>query len=213
MLGYYAERLNAVEINGSFYRTTPASTLDSWAAATPSGFKFCFKANRGVTYSAAAFDKVGLATALGDHLRRLGDRLGPVLVQFPPTRQLDPGLLESILSALGLRAAVEFRHASWFEPAVYGLLREHGAALVVTDEEKWPAAPIIEAPAAYFRLRRDYTEEELGAWLSTIGRVASTSEEVYVFFKHEPEAPGRALKTLAAESLVETRNHSSGSLC
>jgi uncharacterized protein YecE (DUF72 family) len=213
MLGYYAERLNAVEINGSFYRTTPASTLDSWAAATPSGFKFCFKANRGVTYSAAAFDKVGLATALGDHLRRLGDRLGPVLVQFPPTRQLDPGLLASILSALGLRAAVEFRHASWFEPAVYGLLREHGAALVVTDEEKWPAAPIIEAPAAYFRLRRDYTEEELGAWLSTIGRVASTSEEVYVFFKHEPEAPGRALKTLAAESLVETRNHSSGSLC
>jgi uncharacterized protein YecE (DUF72 family) len=197
MLAYYAERLNAVEINGSFYRSTPVSTLVAWAAATPSGFKFCFKANRGVTYSAAAFDKVGLASALGEHLCRLGDRLGPVLVQFPPTRQLDVGLLDSILAALGLRAAVEFRHESWFDPAVYSLLREHGAALVVTDEEKWPAAPIIEAPAAYFRLRRDYTEDELSSWLSTIGSAASTSEEVYVFFKHEPEAPGRALKTLA----------------
>jgi uncharacterized protein YecE (DUF72 family) len=200
MLAYYAERLNAVEINGSFYRSTPVSTLDAWAAVTPPGFKFCFKANRGVTYSAAAFDKVGLATALGEHLRRLGERLGPVLVQFPPTRQLDTGLLDSILAALRLRAAVEFRHESWFDPAVYSLLREHGAALVVTDEEKWPAAPIIEAPAAYFRLRRDYTEDELGGWLSTIGSVASTSEEVYVFFKHEPEAPGRALKMLAANS-------------
>lgn len=197
MLAYYAERLNAVEINGSFYRTTPASTLDAWAAATPATFRFCFKANRGVTYSAAAFDKVGLASALGEHLRRLGERLGPVLVQFPPVRQRDPAMLDGILQALKLTAAVEFRHQSWFDPDVYGVLRRHGAALVVTDEEKWPAAPSVEAPLAYFRLRRDYTDQELDAWLETVARAAAAVDEAYVFFKHELEAPARAKRALA----------------
>src|SRR5439155_792381 len=87
MLGFYGERLNGVELNGSFYRTPPESTLLNWAVQTPPGFRFCMKANRGLTYSAEAFDKVGLARIFTERIAILGDRLGPVLLQFPPTRQ------------------------------------------------------------------------------------------------------------------------------
>src|SRR3982074_2333767 len=82
MLAYYAERLNGVELNGSFYRMPPETTLLKWAADTPAGFRFCMKGNRGLTYSAEGFDRVGLARSLGERLAPLGDRLGPVLVQF-----------------------------------------------------------------------------------------------------------------------------------
>ena len=64
MLRYYAERLNGVELNGSFYRTPPESTLLNWAAETPPGFRFCMKANRGLTYSAETFDRVCCSSRL-----------------------------------------------------------------------------------------------------------------------------------------------------
>src|SRR5437870_5962998 len=109
MLGYYAERLNGVELNGSFYRTPPESTLLKWAAETPPGFRFCMKANRGLTYSADTFDRVGLARVFSDRIAVLGERLGPVLLQFPPVRKKNVALLDSLLGALRRPAAAEFR--------------------------------------------------------------------------------------------------------
>src|SRR5262245_44477903 len=101
MLAYYASRLSGVELNGSFYRTPPETTLLSWAAGTPPGFRFCMKANRGLTYSAEAFDKLGLARIFTERIAVLGERLGPVLLQFPPMRQKNTGLLDSLLEAIG----------------------------------------------------------------------------------------------------------------
>src|SRR3981081_1314460 len=144
MLAYYAERLNGVELNGSFYRMPPETTLLKWAADTPAGFRFCMKVNRGLTYSAEGFDRVGLARSLGGGLAPRGERLGPVLVQFPPTRQLNVSLLDSLLGALGRPVAAEFRHESWFGEETYRVIRAHQGALVVTDEEKWPRAPIVD---------------------------------------------------------------------
>src|SRR3954468_1455369 len=108
MLAHYAQRLTGVELNGSFYRTPPEATLLKWAADTPPAFRFCMKANRGLTYSAEAFDKVGLARIFTERIAILGERLGPVLLQFPPTRQKNLILLDSLLSALGRPAAAEF---------------------------------------------------------------------------------------------------------
>src|ERR1700716_2700244 len=95
MLAFYAGRLNGVELNGSFYRTPPETTLLKWAAETPAGFRYCMKANRGLTYSAEGFDRVGLSRILSERLVPLGDHLGPILLQFPPTRQLNLNLLDS----------------------------------------------------------------------------------------------------------------------
>jgi uncharacterized protein YecE (DUF72 family) len=84
MLAYYAKRLNGVELNGSFYHTPPETALLKWSAETPPGFRFCMKANRGLTYSAEGFDRVGLARILGQRVAPLGERLGPIFLQFPP---------------------------------------------------------------------------------------------------------------------------------
>jgi uncharacterized protein YecE (DUF72 family) len=197
MLSFYAEHLNGVELNGSFYRTPPPATLAAWNAAVPEGFRFCFKAHRGLTYSGDAFDREGLAREVGRRLADLDSRLGPVLLQFPPTRLSDPGLLERILAALGGRAAVEFRHESWFNAEVYAVLRAQRAALVVTDQEKWPRAPRIEVSgSAYYRLRRDYDSAALERWRRELRAECQSREEVHVYFRHDPESPARAARLL-----------------
>lgn len=198
MLRYYAERLNGVELNGSFYRTPPETTLLKWAAETPTGFRFCMKANRGLTYSAETFDRVGLARIFTQRIAVLGERLGPVLLQFPPVRQKNVALLDSLLTALARPAAAEFRHESWFGGDTYAVLREHGAALVVTDEEKWPRAPRVEvSPIAYFRLRRPYAGASWRAWTAELKSALASHQEVHAYFRHEPGSPALARRLLA----------------
>ena len=197
MLSYYAARLNGVELNGSFYRTPPESTLDRWKADAPPGFRFCMKANRGLTYSADAFDRVGLARLFTARIAALDEALGPVLLQFPPVRQKNIALLEALLGALGRPAAAEFRHPSWFDDETYEVIRRHGAALVVTDEEKWPQAPLLDSGAmAYFRLRRGYTAASLEPWMEKIRSALAAHDDVHVYFKHEPESPSLAERVL-----------------
>jgi uncharacterized protein YecE (DUF72 family) len=163
------------------------------------------KAHRGLTYSAEGFDRIGLAGIIGERLAPLGEHLGPILLQFPPARQRNLALLDSLLGALGRPVAAEFRHESWFEDETYGVLRAHGAALVVTDEEKWPRAPSLSlGPIAYFRLRRGYDEESLRPWLDVVRAAVGAHDEVHVYFKHFAESPA------LAERLMESVGTRSG---
>jgi len=199
MLEFYSSRLKGVELNGSFYRMTPESTLVKWRGSTPAGFLFCMKANRGLTYSAEGFDRVGLALSFSRRITALGDGLGPILLQFPPVRQRNVALLDSLLGALGRPVAAEFRHESWFHDDTYGVLRAHRAARVVTDEEKWPRAPLVETgPVAYFRLRRAYAARTLAPWIDAVRSALATHEQVHVYFKHDPQAPRLALRLQSA---------------
>jgi uncharacterized protein YecE (DUF72 family) len=206
MLGFYASRLNGVELNGSFYRTPPETAMQKWASDVPPGFRFCMKANRGLTYSADAFDRVGLARIFSERISSLGEKLGPVLLQFPPVRQKNTSLLDSLLTAVRWPVAVEFRHESWFAEETYQVLRGHGCALVVTDEAKWPRAPLIDlGPIAYFRLRRGYTRKSLEPWVELVQSAVATHQEVHVYFKHDPQSPAlaqRLLKLAGKESVL-----------
>ena len=194
MLDFYSTQLNGVEINGSFYRTTPITTLEKWRDGTPPHFRFCMKANRGLTYSADTFDRVGLAHLFSERISAMGERLGPVLLQFPPVRQRNAGLLDGLLEALDRPAACEFRHDSWFDSSVYEVIKRRGGAMVVTDEEKWPQAPLVELGGfAYFRLRRGYNARSLERWIETVRSAAAAHEDVHVYFKHDPQAPRLAL--------------------
>ena len=192
MLEHYAARLGGVELNGTFYRTPPAPTIASWAAAVPDGFRFCPKGHRGLTYSGAAFDKVGLARTLAPIYRGLGRSLGPVLLQFPPPVARDDGLLEAMLEALEVPCAVEFRNLDWLVPEVYALVSGRGGAVVVTDDEGWPRADPAAGEIVYLRLRRDYGEAELGEWAATVGESLKGAREVHVYFRHDVRAPWRA---------------------
>jgi uncharacterized protein YecE (DUF72 family) len=197
MLRHYAERLNAVELNGSFYRTPPESALQKWASETPPGFRFCMKANRGLTYSADSFDRVGLARIFTQRIAVLAERLGPVLLQFPPVRQKNVALLDALLTALARPAAAEFRHESWFDDDTYAVIHEHGGALVVTDEAKWPRAPLVElGSVAYFRLRRGYTSKSFSPWIEEIQSAVAAHSDVYVFLKHDSASPALARRLL-----------------
>jgi len=211
MLPYYADRLHGVELNGSFYRTPPESTLLKWAAETPPGFRFCMKANRGLTYSADAFDRVGLARIFTSRIAVLGERLGPVLLQFPPVRHKNISLLDALLTALGRPAAAEFRHESWFDEETFRVLGEHETALVVTDEAKWPRAPSVDTGRlAYFRLRRGYTAATLAPWVEEVRSALATHDEVHVYFKHDSASPAlaRRLSRLAGTESESPRSRS-----
>src|SRR2546430_818723 len=83
--------------------TTRPEAMAGWAPRAPAGSRFCLRAQRGLTYSADAFDREGLAGRVGLRLRALGTRLGPALLQSPPTRQREPALLDRLLTALGVR--------------------------------------------------------------------------------------------------------------
>lgn len=197
MLAYYSSRLDGVELNGSFYRMPSETTLAKWAAGTPADFLFCMKAHRGLTYSADAFDRVGLAYLFGERMSSLGDRLGPILLQFPPVRQRNLELLDGLLGALAHPAACEFRHESWFHPDTYRVIQGHRGALVVTDEEKWPLAPLVDlGPTAYLRLRRGYTTRTLEPWLGEVRSALAAHEQVHVYFKHDAKSPALALRML-----------------
>lgn len=187
MLAYYAERLGAVELNGSFYRTPNPAAFQAWRKARE-GFRFCLKAHRALTYSADGFDRVGVARQVTERYAELGDRLGPVLLQFPPVRKRNPELLRELLGALGRPVAAEFRDESWFDAEVEQVLRDHGAAMVITDDESWPQAPAGDYAFSYLRLRRDYSDDELAAWAGRVPR----DRDAYVFFKHSALGPLRA---------------------
>jgi uncharacterized protein YecE (DUF72 family) len=127
----------------------------------------------------------------------LGERAGPVLLQFPPTQKRNPELLELLLANLARPAAVEFRDPSWLDAEVYSLVERHAGAVVVTDQADWPLADAAGG-FRYYRLRRDYEEAQLEPWIERLAAEALSGLEVYAFLRHSPRAPERALRLLAA---------------
>jgi uncharacterized protein YecE (DUF72 family) len=193
MLRFYAGRFPTVEVNNSFYRIPAERVLAGWAEQVPPGFRFVLKASRRITHNNRLNDEDG---SLGYFLRAinpLGERLGPTLFQLPPTFKQDLDRLQSFLDKLPRRwrAAVEFRHESWFDDQVYDLLRARRVALVAVDEDEseGPGSPLVPTASwGYARLRRSqYGETALEEW---VGRLRQQPwSEAYVFLKHEDGSP------------------------
>jgi uncharacterized protein YecE (DUF72 family) len=192
----YAQRLNAVEINNTFQRLPQEAALTKWVRDTPPDFRLCLKAQRALTYSAAAFPKDIVARDFGTRMLPLGDRAGPVLLQFPPTQKRNPELLELLLTNLGRQAAVEFRDPGWLHAEIYAVVERHACAVVVTDQEDWPLA-VAAGAFRYYRLRRDYSEEQLRPWAERLASEVASGLEVFAFLRHSAEAPRRALQLRA----------------
>jgi uncharacterized protein YecE (DUF72 family) len=209
MLRFYGSRFPTVEVNNSFYRIPTEKVLLSWAEQVPQDFRFVLKASRRVTHNNRLADEDGSLAYFLRAITPLGDRRGPTLFQLPPTFKKDVARLQDFLGRLPKRwaAAVEFRHASWFDEEVYALLRAHDVPLVAVDEDEseGTGSPLVPTASwGYFRLRRSaYDTAALRSWADRIRRQQWT--EVYVFLKHEegsPTGPGPAgeLKQILAES-------------
>lgn len=185
-LSLYAERLPSVELNSTFYRLPSEERLAGWARETPPGFRFAVKMSRRITH----FGELDLIGTFCERARALGGRLGPVLVQLPPSRRRDDGLLRFFLDSLdpALRYAFEFRHPSW---EVDEALAEAGVARVGALEGG--------APFRYLRLREPpYDEAGLTAWALRLRPLLARGIPVYCYFKHEdePSAPAYAVRLL-----------------
>ena len=125
MLPYYAERFPTVEINYTFYRLPNAKTVAGWTAATPDRFTFALKASQRITHFQRLREVEEPVRYFCDTARLLAGKLGPLLFQLPPNFKKDTERLGGVLALLplDLRVAFEFRHPSWFDEEVYGLLR------------------------------------------------------------------------------------------
>ncbi|HEY8943641.1 MAG TPA: DUF72 domain-containing protein [Polyangiaceae bacterium] len=201
MLRAYAERLPSVEINNTFYRMPQAAVLEGWASKVPASFSFALKAPRRITHIGKLKNVADVVDSFFQTARVLGERLGPVLFQLPPTFRKDEAILAEFLALLppSVRVALEFRHPSWFEESVYARLAERQVALCAAevDPDEGSSSPFVKtAPFGYVRLRRaSYDEASLGEALQRIRDLGV--DEAFVYLKHEVLGPSYALSLLA----------------
>jgi uncharacterized protein YecE (DUF72 family) len=206
-LGYYGTRLNSVELNYTFRRRVTEKLLSGWIAATPPDFKFAVKANQSITHVLRLRDAAKATLEFIGSLDPLRDagKLGPVLFQLPPFLKCDLARLEEFLGALprGTRAAMEFRHESWFSDDVYKLLRKANVALCQAESEKIETPDVATADYTYFRLRKeDYSASARKALSKKVAEAAARGD-VFVYFKHEDTPEG----ALYAEALLKDSSH------
>jgi len=195
MLRYYGEHFRTVEINSTFRRLPKASVLEAWNEAVPADFKFVLKAPQRITHFQRLKDAGDSVSDLLETAAALRERLGPLLFQLPPNLKKDVPRLRDFLALLpsNRRAAFEFRHQSWFDPEVLGLLRNHPAALCIAEAEGDLEVPFVSTVDwGYLRLRRlDYGDAELTAWVKRVRQ--QLWRDVFVFFKHEDTGKGPQL--------------------
>ncbi|PRX98028.1 uncharacterized protein YecE (DUF72 family) [Allonocardiopsis opalescens] len=238
---YYASVFPVVEVDASFYALPGAERSRAWVERTPKGFVFDVKAFALMTGHRAQVGRlppelrpsgpptrsVGVRDLGPDGERmvwrafldgiaplRDGDRLGSVLLQFPPSFAPGPGARARIARcaelAEGVPLAVEFRHPAWLtggrRAGTPALLREHGMALVAVDTaQNLPTSmpPVAEATCEGLavvrfhgrsphwgtgskedRFRHHYTREDLLPWLPRVRRLAEGADSVHVLFNN-----------------------------
>ena len=209
-LEHASRQLTTIEINGTFYRQQSEASFARWRDETPKGFVFAVKAHRATTHTKEPGDAVARFVSSG--ITALGEKLGPILWQFPPLRKLDLGAMAAFLGSLPrtaggleLRHAVEARHASFADPAYVALLRAHGVAQVIVDSEKQSLAEDLTADFVYARLQRNaadapegYRSAALDSWVAKAKSWAVTRDCFVYFISGDKErAPDSARAFLA----------------
>jgi uncharacterized protein YecE (DUF72 family) len=193
MFAFYAERFDTVEINYTFYRVPTPKITTAWLQQAPARFAYALKAPRRITHEKRLRACEDVLAFFYESARVLGDHLGPLLFQLPPTFKCDVPRLAAFLESLpaGPRAAFEFRHESWLTDDVYGLLERYDVALCVADmgDKTTPIRPT--ARHGYFRLRDEgYGPSDLDRWADEIAGRLAVWDDVFVYFKHEEEGKG-----------------------
>jgi uncharacterized protein YecE (DUF72 family) len=196
-LEYYAARFATVESNAAFYRLPEAATFAKWAERTPADFVMAVKASRYLTHILRLTEPEEPVALLIQRAKHLGDKLGPILIQLPPSLHVELDRLERTLDAFpdDWRVAVEFRHKSWFTDEVRGVLEKRKVALCLADR-RGPVTPIWRTTNwTYVRFhvgqstpRPCYGRDALDSWLERLRASWPVTDDVYVYFNNDHRA-------------------------
>jgi uncharacterized protein YecE (DUF72 family) len=190
-LEHYVQHFPTVEVNNAFYRLPEKKTFEQWRARTPDGFVVAVKMSRYLTHVKRLREPAEPVQRFFDRASALADRLGPVLLQLPPTLRKDLDSLDRTLAEFppGVKTVVEFRHDSWFDDETRALLERRGAALCWADRKSKVLNPLWDtADFRYLRLHEGraapwphYGRAALAKWLDRLGDGAQS----YVFFNND----------------------------
>jgi uncharacterized protein YecE (DUF72 family) len=177
----YAARFSCAEINSTFHRQHRRATYERWAASVPPDFRFAVKLPQAITHDQRLVAADVLLEVFLDEVRGLGHRLGPLLVQLPPSLAFDPDIADEFFTTLRSQhdgdVACEPRHDSWFGADADALLLTHRVARVGADPARCAAAATAGGwpSLAYLRLHgsprmyySDYTVDALRATSETL---------------------------------------------
>jgi uncharacterized protein YecE (DUF72 family) len=195
-LEHYVERFATVEVNNAFYRLPDKSVFEQWHDRTPSDFVVTVKASRYLTHIKRLREPEEPVHRLMERAAGLGERLGPVLLQLPPTMRAAPDLLDRTLRAFpaGTRVAVEPRHDSWWSDDIRALLTERGATLCWADRLSRPVTPLWRtADWGYLRLHEGrakpwprYGRQALRTWAERLRECWDDDADVFAYFNNDP---------------------------
>lgn len=201
---HYAGRFDCVEINNTFYNLPEASTFDAWRERAPSGFVYALKLSRYGTHMKRLKDPRSWIDNFLERAERLGEHLGPILVQLPPNWHADPDRLRGFFDTAPrtYRWAIEFRDPDWLRDDVYAILEDANAALVIHDLiDDHPR--VVTADWVYVRYHGassttkyagSYSHQSLTADAQRYAEWIREGREVFAFFNNDvgAQAPKNA---------------------
>jgi len=196
-LEFYVERFGTVEVNNTFYRLPPPETFAGWARRVPDDFVMVVKMSRYLTHVKRLRDPAEPVERFFANASPLGNKLGPVLVQLPPQLAADLPALDDTLARFpaGTRAAVEFRHPSWFTDETAELLARHDAAFCLADSPRRRTPRWRTATWGYVRFHEGraspspcYGERALQTWAEHIAELWPPDADVFAFFNNDHRA-------------------------
>jgi uncharacterized protein YecE (DUF72 family) len=195
-LNYYAENFSTVEINTTFYHTPRQKTVEHWRDQVPKDFLFSIKMNRYITHIKRLNDCSDSLKIFYNSIQNLKTKIGPILVQLPPSFKANEERLIEFISNLDkkYRYTFEFRHESWFIDRVYKILNEHNMAICITDLNSIQSPEEITADFTYLRLHGphkayvgSYGPKKLKIWKEKIENWI-TSCSVYCYFDNDEKS-------------------------
>lgn len=194
-LEHYASRLNAVELNNTFYRSPSLAAVGGWLAAVPAGFRFAVKAQRGGSHRALMVDPAASVPWLTEPYRAFEERLGTVLFRVPEGVARDDDRLRALLDAwpTDLPMTMEFQDRSWHVDETFAALGRVGAALCATELPGDPEPPTLRRTGRflYLRLRREeYSPSDIAAWAARLEPFLAAGDDAFVFFRHDEVGRG-----------------------
>lgn len=191
---YYRQQFDTVEINNSFYKLPSPDTFRTWKKESPARFTFAVKASRFITHMKKLKPGRASIRKFLTHAGKLEEKLGPVLFQLPPKWKLNVERLAAFLDLLpaGHRYAFEFRNTTWYEEAVYALLRQYNCAFCIYHLERHLSPLEVTADFVYIRLhgpgnkyQGSYTKRTLHQWADRCLYWHQQRKDVYVYFDND----------------------------